>query len=116
MEITTNWKDLINRYDSEQETTFEEFIDREKTKFEGLLEIYPIRDNVFRCFNYFNIEDTKIVIIGQDPYHGPNQAHGLCFSVNKDIKIPPSLRNIYIEIEDDLGCKTNVNHQNGDLT
>ena len=105
MEIITNWKAIINNYDIKQDYPFEKFINGEKEKFEGLLEIYPIKDNIFRCFNYFNIEDTKIVIIGQDPYHGPNQATGLCFDINLEsgCKYPPSLRNI----EKVLGKKPN---------
>ena len=48
--------------------------------------LFPCKDNIFRCFNYFDIENTKIVILGQDPYHGPNQATGLCFETNKNCK------------------------------
>jgi len=105
MEIITNWKAIINNYDNKQDCQFKKFINGEKEKFEGLLEIYPIEQNIFRCFNYFNIEDTKIVIIGQDPYHGPNQATGLCFDINLEsgCKYPPSLRNI----EKILGKKPN---------
>ena len=71
---------------------------KQKTDFEGLAEIYPPINLIFNCFDKFNIENTKVIILGQDPYHGPKQAQGLCFSVNKDIKIPPSLKNIYKEI------------------
>ncbi len=66
--------------------------------------IYPIRTNVFAAFENTNYSDIKVVIVGQDPYHQPNQAHGMCFSVQKGIKIPPSLENIYKELHDDLGC------------
>ena len=71
--------------------------------------LYPSPDNLFAAFNHAELQDIKVVIIGQDPYHGPDQAHGLSFSVKKGVKIPPSLRNIYKELENDLGCKP-VNH------
>lgn len=64
---------------------------------------YPKGKNIFEAFNRATFDNVKVVILGQDPYHGPHQAHGLCFSVYEDAKIPPSLRNIYKEIEDDLG-------------
>lgn len=67
--------------------------------------IYPTPENIFTAFNETPFNKIKAVIIGQDPYHGPNQAHGLCFSVQPEIKIPPSLANIYKEIESDLGLK-----------
>lgn len=68
-------------------------------------EIYPKPEEIFSAFNLTPFDKIKVVIIGQDPYHGPNQAHGLCFSVKPEIKIPPSLANIYKEIESDLGIK-----------
>jgi len=64
--------------------------------------IYPAPENILRAFDMFNIEDTKVVIIGQDPYHGPGEADGLCFSVPSDKKCPPSLRNVFSEINKDL--------------
>lgn len=67
--------------------------------------IYPTKENIFAAFNLTPFEKVKVVIIGQDPYHGPNQAHGLCFSVQPDVKIPPSLANIYKEVESDLNIK-----------
>lgn len=66
--------------------------------------VYPTADNLFNAFTYTPLHEVKVVIIGQDPYHGENQAHGLCFSVQKGVKIPPSLVNIYKELHDDLGC------------
>lgn len=65
--------------------------------------IYPPGKKIFAAFDQTPPEDVKVVIIGQDPYHGPGQAHGLCFSVNEGIQHPPSLRNIFKEIENDLG-------------
>ena len=67
--------------------------------------IFPKPSDIFNAFNLKSFDEVKVVIIGQDPYHGPNQAHGLCFSVQPQIKIPPSLANIYKEIESDLGIK-----------
>lgn len=66
--------------------------------------IYPIRTNVFAAFENTDYPDIKVVIVGQDPYHQPHQAHGMCFSVQRGVKIPPSLVNIYTELHDDLGC------------
>ncbi len=67
--------------------------------------IYPTPENVFTAFRLTPYADTKLVILGQDPYHGPNQAHGLSFSVEGEMKLPPSLRNIYKEMESDLGIQ-----------
>lgn len=67
--------------------------------------IFPKPNDIFSAFNLKSFDEVKVVIIGQDPYHGANQAHGLCFSVQPQIKIPPSLANIYKEIESDLGIK-----------
>ena len=64
---------------------------------------FPEGDAVFEAFNRATFDNVKVVILGQDPYHGPRQAHGLCFSVFEDAKIPPSLKNIFKEIEADLG-------------
>ena len=67
--------------------------------------IYPVRENIYNALKLTDYCDVKVVIIGQDPYHEPNQAHGLAFSVLEGIKLPPSLKNIYKEIETDLGIK-----------
>ena len=74
--------------------------------------IFPEYDTILSALNLTSVKNTKVVILGQDPYHGINQANGLCFSVSKGTKIPPSLRNVYKEIESDLGIKMNIN---GDL-
>lgn len=66
--------------------------------------IYPNADDIFNAFHFTPLSDVKVVILGQDPYHNVNQAHGLCFSVKPEVDIPPSLVNIYKELEDDLGC------------
>ena len=64
---------------------------------------FPPKELIFAAFDYCSFDDLKVVIIGQDPYHGLGEANGLCFSVNDGIKIPPSLRNIFREMNDDLG-------------
>ncbi|MCQ2067030.1 MAG: uracil-DNA glycosylase [Bacteroidaceae bacterium] len=65
--------------------------------------VYPPARLIFNAFDLCPFDDVKVVIIGQDPYHGPGQAHGLCFSVNEGVQFPPSLNNIFKEIHDDLG-------------
>lgn len=75
--------------------------------------IYPDMYDIFNALKYTPFADTRAVIIGQDPYHGPGQAHGLCFSVKKGVPLPPSLVNIYKEITDDLGVTM---PQHGELT
>lgn len=66
--------------------------------------IYPPKQDVFNALIYTSYENVKVVILGQDPYHNPNQAHGLAFSVGPNVPPPPSLKNIYKELHDDLGC------------
>ncbi|MBT2687353.1 uracil-DNA glycosylase [Bacillus sp. ISL-47] len=66
--------------------------------------VYPKQEDIFNALHYTSYEDVKAVILGQDPYHGPGQAHGLSFSVKPDVKIPPSLKNIFKEMQADLGC------------
>ena len=75
--------------------------------------IYPLKDNIFNALKYTSYKDTKVVIVGKDPYHEEGQAHGLSFSVQKGIDIPASLQNIYKELQNDLGIKPK---DNGDLT
>ena len=75
--------------------------------------IFPQYKDIFRAFNLITPPDVKVVIIGQDPYHGIHQANGLAFSVYKECKIPPSLKNIFKELLDDIGCNYPLN---GDLT
>ncbi len=67
--------------------------------------VYPKSEDIFTAFHLTPLEKVKVVIIGQDPYHNPGQAHGLCFSVKPQVEIPPSLANIYQELKDDLGCR-----------
>ena len=83
-----------------------------QAKEQGLL-VYPNEKDVFKAFELTPFHAVKVVILGQDPYHNPNQAHGLSFSVPDGIPIPPSLRNIFIELESDLGIKA---PQSGNLS
>ncbi|MCP1102615.1 uracil-DNA glycosylase [Aequitasia blattaphilus] len=73
--------------------------------------VFPKKEDLFNAFAYTPFEKVKVVILGQDPYHNDGQAHGLCFSVQKGVAVPPSLVNIYKELEDDLGCPI-PNHGN----
>lgn len=67
--------------------------------------VFPEKNDIFNAFHFTPLKDVKVVILGQDPYHGVGQAHGLCFSVKPGVEIPPSLVNVYKELQDDLGCK-----------
>lgn len=67
--------------------------------------IYPEMDDIFNALHYTSFENVKVVILGQDPYHGPDQAHGLSFSVKPEVTTPPSLRNIFKELHNDMGCQ-----------
>lgn len=90
------WKNLENVLkNKEYFQQLTSFLDAEYDNFN----IFPPKESIFRCFDFFDEKDLKVVIIGQDPYHEINQANGLSFSVNSGVKLPPSLRNIYKEIE-----------------
>ncbi len=98
--LPTNFKNILNNKTFlDNITNF--LISEEKRLYP--LPIYPKSENIFRAFSYNNIEQIKVVIIGQDCYHGENQAIGLCFGVNNNTTIPPSLRNIAKEIKNDIG-------------
>ena len=98
--IQNGWEEILKKATAtENYQQLREFLKKEyQTKT-----VYPEMDDLWTAFQWTDFEDVKVVILGQDPYHGPNQAHGLSFSVQPGIKIPPSLRNIYKELEDDLG-------------
>lgn len=81
-------------------TELERFLEEEYAKYS----VFPVREDVYNSLVYTSFHDVKVVILGQDPYHGYNQAHGLSFSVKPGVKIPPSLKNMYKELHDDLGC------------
>ena len=103
-----SWSKIIAKYDIDAKVSTQkilEFIDTKREIFKDNLEIFPSNANIFRCFDFCDISDIKVVIIGQDPYHGPNQATGLCFAVNNGTKVPPSLRNIINELKSDVGVE-----------
>ena len=93
------WKELFEQEEKkEYYQKLMQFLDEEyahKT-------IYPPREDLFTCFEACSYQDVKVVMLGQDPYHRPQQAHGLCFSVRKGVKLPPSLKNMYKELKSDL--------------
>ncbi len=98
--IAQDWKTLLaDEFDKPYFAALAEFV-REEYKTHT---VYPKAGQIFNAFDSCRLDDLKAVIIGQDPYHGPGQANGLCFSVNPGVEPPPSLRNIFKEIHDDLG-------------
>ena len=111
VKIESSWKEALK--DEFQKSYFEQivmFLKHEKALGKT---IYPQGSQIFNAFDKTPFDKVRVVILGQDPYHGPGQAHGLCFSVQKDIKPPPSLVNIYKEMNADLGIPI---AQTGDLT
>lgn len=102
VKIEAGWKQVLQpEFDKPYFETLTSFV---RSEYQSNT-IYPPASQIFNAFDLCPFEQTKVVILGQDPYHGPNQAHGLCFSVNKGIKMPPSLVNIYKELHQDLGIE-----------
>lgn len=111
VQLEPGWKmALIDEFEKPYMLELKSFL---KTELDGKKKIYPNPTLFFHAFNTTPVEDVRVVIIGQDPYHGPGQAHGLSFSVPKGVAIPPSLQNIYKEMADDLGGEIPAS---GDLT
>ena len=111
VKIEQSWKnELSAEFDKDYFIKLTDFVRAEYLSGKA---IYPDAKNIFNAFNLCPLNDVKVVIIGQDPYHEPGQAHGLCFSVLPPTPNPPSLQNIYKEIEADTGKKSVTN---GDLT
>lgn len=98
--LDPGWQTILA--DEIQKPYFEELMDTVEEEYK-IHSCYPPKELIFAAFNYCSFNDLKVVIIGQDPYHGKGEANGLAFSVNNDVRIPPSLRNIYREMCDDLG-------------
>ncbi len=100
VKIEQSWKELLkDEFEKEYFINLVNFVKQEyKTRT-----IYPPGKDIFNAFDLCPVDKVKVVIIGQDPYHGKGQAHGLCFSVKDEITVPPSLRNIYKELNDDIG-------------
>lgn len=99
--LHNDWSELLNpEFEKPYYLRLRQFLKEEyRTRT-----IYPDMYDIFAAFHLTSYADLKVVIIGQDPYHGPGQAHGLSFSVKPGIGVPPSLQNIYKELHDDLGC------------
>ena len=99
--LKNDWNELLkDEFSKDYYLSLREFLKNEyTTKI-----IYPDKYDIFNALHYTSYKDLKVVILGQDPYHGPNQAHGLSFSVSPGVKIPPSLLNIYKELNSDLEC------------
>ena len=110
VKLGNDWDGLLaDEWEKPYYKELHEFLKKEYSS----TKVYPDMYDIFNALKYTSFADTKAVIIGQDPYHGPGQAHGLCFSVKKGVPLPPSLVNIYKEISDDLGV-TMPSH--GELT
>ena len=108
--IGNDWDELLKDYfASEQYQALRRFLAEEYRTHT----VYPGMYDIFNALKYTSFAETRVVILGQDPYHGPGQAHGLCFSVQKGVEPPPSLKNIFHEIKEDLGLPE---PKNGELT
>lgn len=108
--IGNDWDQVLEII--EKSTGFKKFMQMINEKYNKTV-VYPPKNYVFNALKLTSYKDTKVVIVGQDPYHGEGEAHGLSFSVQKGVKIPPSLQNIYKELYNDLGIKPALY---GDLT
>lgn len=106
IQIEASWKThLVDEFEQEYFQNLSRFVHDEYAK--GT--VYPNPKNIFNAFNLCPFDKVEVVILGQDPYHGPRQANGLAFAVNEDVPVPPSLRNIFKEIESDMGKKVDHN-------
>ena len=104
------WDELLAPlFSDERYLKIREFLKHEYSHYT----VYPDMYDLYNCFRYTPLDQLKVVLLGQDPYHEPNQAHGLCFSVQKGVKLPPSLVNIYRELQNDLGIPPS---DSGDLS
>ncbi|MCR6720769.1 MAG: uracil-DNA glycosylase [Chitinophagaceae bacterium] len=111
VKIDDSWKDLLAT--EFKQPYFDRIVQHLKTEKTQGKTIYPAGPHIFNAFNTTPVDRVKVVIIGQDPYHGPGQAHGLCFSVQKGVPAPPSLVNIFKELREDIGMDIPAH---GDLT
>ena len=101
--MESSWKRVLQpEFDKDYMKNLRAFL---KNQMESDKKIYPRGSEFFAAFDSAPFDKVKVVILGQDPYHGPRQAHGLCFSVHPEVEIPPSLKNIYKELQDDLGIE-----------
>jgi uracil-DNA glycosylase len=103
IKLENSWKkELLDEFEKEYMLQLRTFLIREKKNRKI---IYPAGNEIFNALNLTPFDKVKVVVLGQDPYHGPNQAHGLCFSVKTGVPQPPSLKNIFQEIQSDLGLQ-----------
>ena len=110
VKIEASWKKVLKEeFGKKYFKTLREFV---KSEYQHSI-IYPAPKNIFRAFELTPFDEVEVVVLGQDPYHGPGQANGLCFAVGEGMLLPPSLVNIFKEIESDLGEK--LKHRSGDL-
>lgn len=100
VKIESSWKNRLK--DEFEKPYFQSLIDFVKAEYKSAT-VYPPGKEIFHAFDACRFDDVKVVILGQDPYHGPGQANGLCFSVRDGVRMPPSLVNIFKEIQSDLG-------------
>ena len=117
--LKTNWKNIILDILTRNEAlskNLDNFLENEHTNFFGVAEIFPPKELIFNAFSFFNFEELKVIIVGQDPYHQKGQAMGLSFSVNSNCKVPPSLKNIFKEIQNNFGTNSSETINCGDLT
>ena len=106
--MTTDWNPVLRaEFDKPYWKQLQQFVADERAAHT----VFPPQDQVFAALHLTPYASTRVVVLGQDPYHGPRQAHGLCFSVQQGVQLPPSLVNIYTELRDDLGIET-PNHGN----
>ena len=104
--LGNDWDEILkDEWEKPYYKELRQFLKKEYSSYE----IYPDMHDIFNALKYTSYKDCKAVIIGQDPYHEPGQAHGLCFSVKPGIPLPPSLKNIYKELENDLGIPPSKN-------
>ena len=104
--LKKDWFNLLqNEFHSDYFNELESFLCSERSQ--GKI-IYPQKHLIFNAFDKTSVNNLKVIILGQDPYHGPDQAHGLCFSVNHNVKLPPSLKNIFKELQSDVGITAPV--------
>ncbi len=102
LRLPASWKHrLAPEFEKPYFQKLQDFLEEEREKYT----VYPPKDEVFSALKLTPYEDVNVVILGQDPYHDANQAHGLAFSVRPGVPLPPSLRNIFKELKNDLGCK-----------
>lgn len=112
VKMEEGWKTALSEeFDKDYFVALTDYVRREYAN--PILRVYPPAKEIFAAFDRSPFEDTKVVIVGQDPYHGPGQANGLCFSVSPGVDMPPSLRNIFKEVSDDTGAPYPAN---GDLS